>query len=160
MTHFNDDMTLAVARDKLRELVYEGHDCPLCTQMAKVYRRNLTSVATRAMIALYREYGTGYGHLPDAVRKHAPGVANQGGYANLAQHWGLIEDECSRREDGGRTGFWRVTRAGEQFLRGEVTVPKYVLLYNGRCLKREGEAVGVRDALGKRFNYYELMAGV
>jgi hypothetical protein len=38
-------------------------------------------------------------------------------------------------------------------------VPKYVKLYNGRCLGVEGNPITIQQALGKKFRYAELMAG-
>lgn len=33
-------------------------------------------------------------------------------------------------------------------------------IYDGRCLSLTGDEVGIRDALGSRFNYDELMVGL
>ncbi len=156
---FWNGMTLGEARDKLRTLAAEGHECPCCRQYVKVYRRKLTAASTRAVIAHYSESGRDWGHLPTIVKKRMPDVAHQGGYMNLAVHWGLIEEERTLREDGGRAGFWRVTEAGEQWVRGEISIPKYALIYDGRRLGVRGDAVTIRDALGNNFDYQELMVG-
>lgn len=157
---FKPDMTLATARDVLRPLALgKGAECPCCTQNVKVYRRKLTSVAARAVIALWREHGTDFGHLPRVVRKHMPDVAHQGGYLTLPAHWGLIEDESGlRREDGGRTGYWRVTALGVDWVEGRTAVPAYANVFNGKRLGAlYGPPADVYDALGKHFSYSELM---
>lgn len=155
---FTDDMTLGEARDALRELaMHGGAKCPCCRQLAKVYRRNLTSVAARAVTALYRDHGLTFGHMPTVARHRLPDVAHQGGYLVLGAHWDLIEEERELRPDGGRAGWWRVTDLGEAWVRGHATVPKYAHVYDGRCLRVDGEQVTIEDALGARFSYAELM---
>jgi hypothetical protein len=155
---FHPAMSLAEARDRLRPLAEAGGEhCPCCTQMVRVYRRKLTSVAVRALVALYTDHGCEYGHLPTVARRHLRDVAHQGGYLALSAHWGLMEDERHRRPDGGRAGLWRVTALGEAWLTGEATVPLYARIYDGRCLALDGDSVGVRDILGSEFSFAELM---
>jgi hypothetical protein len=160
MSVFRNDMTLKEARDLLRTMVEEGATCPCCTQFAKVYKRKMTSASVRAIMALYWAAGREWGHLPTIVRERVPDISHQGGYMNLSVHWGLMEEERTLRPDGGRAGFWRVTDLGEAWLRDQTTVPKYALIYDSRCLGRRGVPVGVRDALGSKFSYDDLMAGV
>jgi hypothetical protein len=154
---FTEKMTLREARDGLRALVEEGHRCPCCTQLAKVYRRPMTAVAAAALIALYRTAGTGYGHMPTIAKQSLPGVAHQGGYITLGHYWGLIEEEFARREDGGRVGWWAVTPAGETWIIGRRTIPKYARIYDGRCLGHAGPPVDIAGCLGAKFDYNELM---
>lgn len=154
---FIDTMTLAEARDELRELVHDGHECPCCRQYAKVYRRKLNHVPAAALIALYRVAGREFAHLPTIIRERHPEFANQGGYTVLSQHWGLIEEERARREDGGRAGYWRVTVDGELFIRNQFDVPSHVELYDDRVMKFRGSRVRITDCLGKKFDYRELM---
>jgi hypothetical protein len=157
---FRPAMALVEARELLRGLADDGSTCPCCTQRVKVYRRNLTSVAARAVLALYEECGRGWGHMGDVARKRLADVAHQGGYLVLAQHWGLIEEDTRKRSDGGRQGWWRVTALGELWLRGEEPVPKYARVYNGRCLGLHGDLVTVRDALGEGFDFGHLVRAV
>lgn len=157
---FHGAMSLNLARELLREQADDGTDCPLCTQRVKVYRRKLTSVAARAVAALYQEHTLDWGHMGDVARKHLPDVANQGGYLVLGQHWGLIEEEARRRDDGGRTGWWRVTALGALWLRGEESVPKYARIYNGRCLGLHGDLVSAEDVLGEGFDFGHLVRAV
>lgn len=154
---FSDSMTLGEARSQLRELAYGGTRCPCCTRNVRVFRRKLTSVAARAIVALYEEHTLSYGHMQDVARKRLPDVAGQAGYLLLSQHFGLIEEERRRRPDGGRVGYWRVTPLGAAWLRGEETVPLYADIYDGRCLGLHGDLVTVQDVLGSHFNFAELV---
>lgn len=158
---FTDSMTLGEVRAGMRPLVDKGHPCPCCTQLVKVYRRTMTAVATRALIALYLEAGFEYAHMPTVMRKRVADSAGQGGISTLAHNWGLMEPMPGQRDDGSnRMGWWRITDLGHRFVLGQATVPKYARTFNGRCLGLVGEPVTVMDALGKKFNYAELMAGV
>jgi hypothetical protein len=92
-----------------------------------------------------------------------PTVLNHiaGDHAKL-RYWGLIEEEPVRRDDGGRAGWWQITDRGEQFVRGTLKVPKYALIFDGRLLRLDetGGYVTITDALGKKFDWTELMTGV
>lgn len=159
---FKEDMTLKEAQDLLRTLVDEGHKCPCCTQFAKVYRRPFPSAAARVLIAMYRTPAGQTGEYVDipALLDRMTGTAHQGGYGTFSHHWDLIAPQPGQREDGStRVGFWRLTNAGVAFVRGHHTVPKYAHIYNNRRLKFSGKHITIRDALGKKFDYTELMSG-
>jgi hypothetical protein len=124
--------------------------CPTCDQFAKVYRRQINSGMARSLILMYRQ-GPGFIHIPTAIGARS---REEGKLA----YWGLAEEEHVVREDGGRAGWWRITQKGTQFVLGLISVDKYALVYNGRVLDFDGPAWTIRDALGTRFNYAELMA--
>ena len=152
-------MTLGDARDELRQLVHDGHRCPLCQQFAKVYRRTLPSATGRTMIELYHVAGAApdYTFLPDVLDRMT-GTPHQGGYGTLGHFWGLMEREPGEREDGSdRVGWWRLTPLGVRFVLRQAQVPKYAHLYDGRCLGLHGKPISISECLGNRFNYGELM---
>lgn len=156
---FGPDMPLGEARGLLREIAQrDGGTCPCCGQMARVYRRKLTSVPAMALAALFADHGLEYGHLPTVAEKHLSGQAHQGGYLTLGAHWDLMVDERHRRPDGGRAGMWRVTTIGERWLRSESTVPMYAHLYDGQRLGFSGDPVAIEDVIGAGFNLHELLA--
>ncbi len=150
MDAFYDEMTLAQARDLLRELVVEGVHCPCCTRYAKVYKRTINSGMAQSLIVMYRTNGLQWQHVPTTVGRSS---AEEGKLA----YWGLIEGEIERRPDGGRPGVWRVTEKGKSFLECWTTVKKYATVYDGRVLDISGPEISIVDALGKKFNYRELM---
>lgn len=155
---FLDAMTLGDARDELRELVVggDGAICPCCNQLARIYRWSLYSTAARALILYYRlgRAGTEYVHANE-LKRHG----HQGhGDASRLRHWGLAVQESERREDGGRSGWWCCTERGRRFVLGVERIPKYAHVYDGRCLGLHGEPVAIRDCLGERFDYDQLMA--
>lgn len=149
-------MPLSEVRAVLRTLVEEGHRCPCCTQLAKVYRRRINSSQARNLILTYRANGREFGYL-QKVRRSANVNGRDNREESKLRYWGLIEEASTRRPDGGRAGWWRVTEKGEQWIHGRITVPKYARIYDTRCLQLLGDPVTIKDALGKRFDYNELM---
>lgn len=156
VSDFPDDMTIGEARGILRELVKGpgGHACPICTQHAQVYRWSLYASAVAMLMRMHHLGGTA-----EFVESKAVKVPGQGGDATRLRFWGLVEQEKERRPDGGRSGWWRVTTAGSEFVRGLRSIPKYAYTYDGRCLELGGSQVTVRDALGKSFDYDKMLRG-
>ncbi len=145
--------SLADAKAWLDLALYnEGATCPCCGQFAKIYRRTITSGMARALILFYREGGT-------KEWVHGPTLLG-GARADEAKlrYWNLIEEATGKRDDGGRAGYWRVTRRGERFVNGTLVLPKYALVFNGDLIEFDDEEhVDIIDALGTRFDYAELM---
>jgi hypothetical protein len=146
-------MTLKEAREALIAQLYEGAICPCCEQFAKVYKRKLNSGIARALIVMYRAAGTTWLHKPTVLAGLGAAARDE----SIARYWDLIEEDSERRSDGGRAGWWRVTKKGADFVQDEIRVPKYALLYNNQLIALEGPEIGIQDALGDRFNYDELM---
>lgn len=148
-------ISLDEARAWLRERVDAGETCPCCTQFAKVYRRKLSASIARVLIAMWNNAGSEWVHLP-AIR-------SRGQDEVLARHWELIEamPDVTRDDGSSRVGWWRLTPRGTDFVHNHSRVPKYARIYNNRLLGYDGtETVSIIDALGTRFNYTDLMAGV
>lgn len=143
--------TLEEAREWLRSQVDQGARCPCCNQFAKVYRRRINAGMAHSLIDMYLIGGRRWLHVPTAIGARS---REEGKLA----YWHLVEESTEPRGDGGRAGWWRVTDLGESFVLGEVRVAKYARIYDGRCLGLDStETVSIRDALGARFNYDELM---
>lgn len=149
------ETTIAQAKAWLRARLDDGEECPVCTQFAKVYQRRIHRTMARYLIAMYREApGGSYVDVMRLAGKDSPDLVK-------TRYWGLLEAMPGEREDGSnRLGWWRLTDAGRAFVEGAITVPKYARLYDGRCLGFDGEGVTIRDALGARFNYDDLMRGL
>ena len=75
-------------------------------------------------------------------------------------HWRMIEAKHGElREDGSpRNGFYKITQLGVDFVDRRVEVPEYVILYAERLLGVSEKMATIDKALGKRFNYAELMS--
>ena len=147
-------VTLAAARSWLRQQVDRGAVCPCCSQKAKVYKRPMNSGIARALITMFRAAGTDWLYKPAVLK----GVGSAARDESIARYWGVIEEELTVRLDGGRAGWWRVTPKGADWVRGHTTLPRYARIYDGRCLGFVGPDVGIRTALGSRFNLDDLMS--
>ena len=151
------DSDIEKTRRQIRKQANDGGTiCPVCDQHVKVYRRKVNSSMTRGLIAAYRAYGTRFGYLQD-VRRTEGETDNR--EESKLRYWGLMQEEDAWRPDGGRAGYWRVTDKGEMWIRKLTTVPKYAVIYNGECLRLEGQQIDISEALGDKFNYRELMNG-
>jgi len=157
---FRDEMTLGEARSLLRTLVDEGERCPCCTQLAKVYKRKIHSTMARELIHFWRRAGIDWFDLPVLAGEISGKRRAYTGDSAKLRYWGLLQENDTRREDGGRAGWWRVTDKGAAFVRDALLVPKYARIYDGRCLGLDGDPVSIRDSLGDKFRYDDLMAGV
>jgi hypothetical protein len=152
MTEMPDSATLGEAREALRGVVFEGAKCPCCTQFAKVYKRKINSTMARTLITLYR-------HGKAGEYLHAPSLPGDTHEVSQLVWWGLVEEERTRREDGGRAGWWRVTDLGRAFVLGALRLPKHALIYDSALLRLDNsEYASIEDALGSRFDLAELMS--
>ena len=150
--HLGPQHTLADAKRWLKQrLLNKGGICPVCTQLAKVYRRQINAGMACSLITMYRNFGLEFGYIPEL-----PAKSREEG---KLVHWGLVVEAQEPRPDGGRAGWWRVTEKGEDFILHGLKVPKHTLIYDGRCLGYDDpdELIDIRDALTKKFNLEELM---
>ena len=146
-------MTIGQARDVLDDALIEGEpvECPVCSQLAKIYKRQIYGRMAEVLVEMDRA---------DEEWVHVPTIGTRLGFAlggDVAKlkYWGLIEEASGKRDDGGRAGYWRVTKLGEDFIHGRTTIKKYALVYNGVVLGFDGPNIGIID-LGD-FHYSELM---
>lgn len=159
MSQWPEDALLAEAVKWVLRHRMDGVECPCCGQFAKVYRRKLNSAMAQALAAFYERMGASdeYVHVPSTTDMSRLG----GDWAKLA-HWGLIEEKPSDRDDGSKhAGWWRITELGRRFVRDEVRIPSHALLFNQQLLGMdESSTIGIRQALGDKFDYAELMARI
>jgi hypothetical protein len=148
-----DDRTLAEARAETWERAEAGVDCPCCDRLVKIYNRKINTTQARGLILMARQADE-WLHLPTLVR------GGDSGEVSRCAHWGLVDELDVKRDDGGRAGFWRLTAKGRLFVQGRIKVPKYARIYDGECLGLTGDLVSIRDALGTKFNYDDLMRGI
>ena len=74
-------------------------------------------------------------------------------------YWGLLEPHRHQ----GRTAVenskdvWRITDKGKTFVEGKITVPVRAYIGEKRCFGFSEEHFTIQEALGKNFDYQELM---
>ena len=149
------DATLKEAKDWLRLRAQKGSFCPCCKQFVKIYKRALGSQMARWLIWLTRtweqlpQYGDAWVDI-----KMAP---TRGGDYAKTTHWQLAENRISNDKTLRSSGLWRPTAKGIDFVQNRIRVPSHVELYDNLVLGFSDETIGIVEALGKRFDYYELM---
>lgn len=133
--------------------VDNGATCPCCGTWIYQYRRGLNSGMARSLIEMYQVGGTNFIQVTDSIGN------NRREEAKL-RFWGLVENSGDRRSDGApKAGYWRVTATGEAFVLGKIAIPKYAIVVGNVLQALEGPDITIKDALGKKFNYDELMMG-
>lgn len=148
--------TLAEAQKAITEAFEEGGmNCPCCGRFVKLYPRHLNAglaVALIHMARFSRRTGKRWVNISDIK-------VRGGDYAKL-RYWGLIVQAVEQdTRAGARSGTWCVTDLGFSFVDNQYTVCRTAWVYDKQCLLVSGEQVSITDALGKKFDYDELMSG-
>lgn len=146
--------TVEHAKIWARAHMSEGVDCPVCTRDVKMYRRRLTPAMASAVRTSYLHHGTEW-HRTAPLWSRAEDADGQ-----KLRYWGLVVPERDKATNpNGRTGIWRVTDLGVEWLAGRVTVPSHALVFDSRCFGLEGESLSFIEALNDDgFNLEELMS--
>jgi len=157
----NWDLTI---RDK-------GGHCPCCDRWGKVYRHKVSESMVKSLLWIASNHGENWIDIPRVAPKSVVATYT---FATL-KWWHLIQpmnldmsvkveidDEGNEklvREDSEKrsSGLWRVTPLGMQFARGLVQIPKFVYLYNDTLKDVSVETVYIKDCVGEKFNYAEIM---
>jgi hypothetical protein len=150
----------------------KGGYCPCCDKWGKVYRLGISHSMMKALLWMASNHGENWVDMP----KQAPRDLIQTYTFASLKWWRLIERlhiekevEVVTNEDTGErelvyadsatksSGIWRVTPIGMQFAKGLVQVPQYVYLYNDTLKDVSTETVYIKDCVGKKFSYSEIM---
>ncbi len=142
----------------------DGTICAVCNQNVKMYLKSIDAEMGKCLITLFildfekptREWW----HVGTEIK--VPFKVS-GSFAKM-RYWGLIEQrpkKAGEKSSKRTTGMWRITQQGRDFVSLNITLQKYVKLYNGVSYGlEEGEdkkSLSMMDVLGNRFDYNELM---
>jgi len=146
------DTLLRNVIDWLFENARTGVECPACTRRVKIDAYSIEK-GWIDVLAKVNANPDEWVHLQEyktSSRKES-----------LLRHWGLLERQQGRREDGNPSkGYYRITERGRRFLRGEERVPRRILTGLGVTrYEDENDLVDVHEAYGHRFHYDEFMRG-
>lgn len=149
-------MNLEEAKQLLRDNWQEGIECPCCRQYVKLYKRKLNSAMAYVLVMMDRA-PTGYFHVENWLKTQNTPASLRGDFPKL-HYWGLIEAKEATREDGSpRVGYYRITEKGRKFVHGLIEVPARAQLFNQKFYGYDGDPISIKQALGDKFNYEELM---
>lgn len=127
--------------------------CPCCDRVARIYKRHLHSSVARQLIMLYRQNPDGYVHVSDLI---PDGQAGAGDFTK-AKYFGLIYEMPHEVGKKKKSGYWKLSRKGRRFVEGIEEIPTYAIVYEDNVIGWDNDTVTIKDCLGKKFNYLELM---
>ena len=126
----------------------DGAICPCCDRKGKVYPIKLNKTYACA-VAWIMVNGDAEGWVN--VQKKGPRWMLAGKNYGMLTHWGLIESA------GTRSGIWRATLKGRDFVRGLTTVPSAVFIYDDRVWGFEDKQTTFSECIKNRFDFDEMM---
>lgn len=133
----------------------KGYTCECCGQYVKMYRRSFNSNMAVCLLLLYKFNMRGWVKVEDFLIKN--GQKRCGDFSYLV-HYGFLEKQIANREDGSsRNGYYKMTGRGMMFCEGKINAHKHFLMLNGKFMGFEGDEIDIKQALGKKFNFDELM---
>ena len=157
--------TIKEVKEFLRANYEKGCKCPACGQTTRLYKRKLNSGMALFLIGLYK------------LTKNA----NNGSYTKVVffsnkevmskmkintasldysvlKHFDLISPRVSQ---GGKkdSGHWSITWKGIDVIERDIPLSKHVFLYNNKRQGFSDEKVTIKEALGSKFDFDELMRG-
>jgi hypothetical protein len=133
----------------------KGFVCEHCESYVKQYTRSFNANMALCILLLYRFNVRGFIKVEDFLIKN--GQKRCGDFSYLI-HYKFLERQEGKREDGSkRTGYYRLTSLGILFAEGKIGAKrKFVILHN-KLMGFEGDDIYIKEALGKKFSYEELM---
>ena len=147
--------TLEIAKNDLRQgwKTTSGAICACCQQTVKLYNRKLCSTAAVGLIRLVRLYNGDlqYHHVTEL------GQAGSGGEFARLEHWGLIHPMINNESSKRCSGLWMPSLDGILFAYNKINVSSHLLIYNGKSYGLSEDKISIKQALGNKFDYQELM---
>lgn len=137
----------------------EGIDCEGCDRWAKRYPRTFHSSMAQWLIELVKLYKGEFVSTKEVFAKIKGRGSDASGYS-LLRHWGLIEpmsEKGSEARKAGEAGLWRPTQLGIDFVYAKAAIYEIAYIYNNICESFGGKQVTIHQALGKKFDYDEMM---
>lgn len=127
----------------------DGGCCPVCGKFGKVYKYKL-SQALALSLKWIVDHGDADGWVD--VQTRGPRWMLRAKTYPLLVHWNMIEDKAPR------SGIWRATAVGREFLEGLDVAPKAVYVYDNHVMAIDAEETTFRGCFGVKFDFDELMS--
>ena len=144
---------LQEAKELLRKNFAAGINCPCCGQLVKKYKRKLNSGMAITLIRIFNNPRSGeWINVKDFLRENK--FPNSHDWT-LLRYWGFLEE----RQEEGTSGEWRVTDDGRDFALNQRIAKKHLFLFDNRFYGWGEATTNILEALGDKFNYFELMRG-
>lgn len=155
-------LTLADARSLFRSQLESGAsvECPCCERTGRIYRRRLNAGMARVLVRMVEVHARAPAELWIHIHAIFGGFGQKHRDWPLLRLWGLVEPRTKRTGTENARGFWRVTELGRAFVAGRTRAPTWVFVFDGEKTGSSDEVLTIREALGHRFDYAELMARI
>lgn len=150
------EMTLEEAREVVNTRLDKGVQCPCCFKYVRRYRRKFNGTMAKSLLWLVHvqdQMGVEYVDVP----KHAPRWLVRSNQLPTLRWWDLVERPDSIVEGVKHSGLWSATDKGVSFARGDLSIEHTCVTYNGNLEWLEGSDISIHEALGKKFDYREIM---
>lgn len=129
----------------------EWEKCKECGQKVMVYRRNIR----RNMIACLNKL---FKTKRPMQTKEISQIANTISDFTKLKDWGLIERVNPDIPD--KKGYiWQITPKGIKFITNQISVPKYVFIYNNQVKGYSPETIMARDIYPMATNFNSITEG-
>jgi hypothetical protein len=148
--------TLREIKEYLKSNYKVGCKCPACNQNVKLHPRKLNSSMAFGLVILYKLQRIGGVKMNEEIAKLKIPSSNIE-YAKLA-YWKLAEEVQGLK--GKRSGHWKITKLGIDFVRGDKTVSKTAYVYNNNCYGLSPDQVTLDKAFGTKFKYHDLLKSI
>lgn len=145
----------------------EGGRCNVCDRWGKINAYAMSGVMVRSMVWLYHTHlSTGQDWIN--VPALAPRLVTRSYSISKLKHWGFVvykEEEAptkAEREMGvtrkvRKSGLWKLTDTGKDFILNNTTAPKHAFIYNDTLIKMDDELTTARQSLTEKFDYDTMM---
>lgn len=134
-----------------------GTYCSCCFSFCKMYKRKLNVSMSVVLIYLNKYPKDVYIFVEKMIADKGLPHSFRADFHKLV-FWKMIEGKEGKLDDGNPdNGLYRITEKGRCFVRGEISVPEYALIYHDKCEWFSEKLIFIREALKNKFNYDELM---
>ena len=131
-----------------KEIEGKGGFCPCCEKFGKVYKIKMSQHLALCLRWIF-VHGATDGWVD--VQNSAPRWMMKSKTYPLLEHWGLVAAKAQR------SGIWKATERGIEFVLGHRTVPSAVHIYDNRIWGFEESEVLFKQCFGKHFDFEEMM---
>lgn len=128
----------------------KGISCPCCGRLVKRYRRKLHTEMALFMLRLYH-MDQSFPQQFHSTKILIPATCKASTDGAYLHHWDLAESM------DGKSGYYRITSKGIDFVLGKITVPERIVLLCGDFEGFEGDQITIQQALSNKFSYTQLM---
>ncbi len=154
--------SLTEAKGKLMEDAQVGTHCPCCGKFVKVYHRKFNARMALTLIYIlpfFRRLPRSWLDIGNYVVETKAMIP--GDHGKLVW-WGMLEknDEALPINGAKTNGLYRMTETGRAFAEGRLRVTSHVNEYLSSVQSFDGDQIDIRQALGRKFDYRELMREV